>query len=133
MWGKIIELPDLGCCFVTLKPHIYYCNIFLWIVAILYHGVRQKYLFRSEIHRITACRKLNLLAPKCEWHVSVTAVLNFPLEVWHRTLHRAFAVKNARQQSEYFQFSCKEIFTVLPCILILLKSLFTNWCTIELL
>jgi len=43
------------------------------------------------------------------------------------------------QEKEYFQFSVQHhniyiyFFTVVPCILILSRFLFTNWCTRELL
>jgi hypothetical protein len=57
---KIIGLADLGYCFVSLKPHIFYYNILLRIFTILYYVVKQKYLFGSEIHRIAFRRKLNL-------------------------------------------------------------------------
>jgi hypothetical protein len=97
MWGKIIGLPDLGCCFVTLKPHIYYCNILLWNFAIfiLYCAKISVPKWNSQ----NSCSsQVKFIIRKWEWHVSVTAVLNFPLEVWRRTLHRPLAINNVRQQ-----------------------------------
>jgi hypothetical protein len=63
--------------------------------------------------------QVQFIIRKWEWQVSVTAVLNFPLEVWYRTLHRPLAVKNARQQ--FWTFS------VLLHFGSLIKKVCTEW------
>ena len=95
--GKNYWASRFRYCFVTFKSHIYYCNNFLRVFEILYHGVWQISIPKWNSQN-SPLSQVKFIIRKREWHVSVTAVLNFPLEVWRRILHRASAVKNKRQQ-----------------------------------